>query len=55
MFTVATLHMNRMHDEICCFADDKVKCNKWIDVFRRMGVPVFDTSEGTGNATELRR
>ena len=31
------------------------KCNQWIDVFRRMGVPVFDTSEGTGNATEFRR
>ena len=57
MFTVATLHKNRMHDEIYCFADDKVKFNKWIAVFRRMGVPVFDTSEGTGNATvtELRR
>ena len=55
MFTVATLQENRMHDEIYCFADDKVKCNQWIDVFRRMGVPVFDTSEGTGNATEFRR
>ncbi len=55
MFTVATLHNNRMHDEIYCFADGKVKRNQWIAVFRRMGVPVFDTSEGTGNATELRR
>jgi hypothetical protein len=55
MFTVATFQKNRMHDEIYCFADDKVKFNQWIDVFRRMGVPVFDISDGTGNATELRR
>jgi len=55
MFTVATLQENRMHDEIYCFADDNVRRNQWITVFRRMGVPVFDTSEGTGNATELRR
>ena len=55
MFTVATLHNNRLHDEIYCFAESKVKRNQWIAVFRRMGVPVFDTSEGTGNATELRR
>ena len=54
MFTVATLHKNRMHDEIYCFADGKVKRNQWIAVFRRMGVPVFDTSEGAGNARELR-
>jgi hypothetical protein len=55
MFTVATLHKNRMHNEIYCFADGMVKRNQWITVFQRMGVPVFDTSEGTGNATELRR
>jgi hypothetical protein len=53
MFTVATLHENRMHDEIYCFADDNVRRNQWISVFRRMGVPVFDTSKGTGNAIEL--
>jgi len=38
MITDATLHKNRMYDDIC----------------RRMGVPVFDVSEGTGKATELR-
>ena len=38
MFTIATLHENRMYDEICCFADNQVKRNKWIAVFRRMGV-----------------
>jgi hypothetical protein len=46
MFTVATLHEDRMYDEIYCFADDQIKRNKWIAVFRRMGVPVFDLSRG---------
>ena len=51
MFTVATLpkHKNRMyddHDEIYCFVDNQVKRNKWIAVFRRMGVPIFDLSYG---------
>ena len=55
MFTVATLHNNRLHDEIYCFAESKVKRNQWIAIFQRVGVPVFDTSEGTGNATEHRR
>ena len=41
MFTVATLPKNRMydaHDEIYCFVDNQVKRNKWIAVFRRMGL-----------------
>jgi len=45
MFTVATLPKNRMYDaqdEIYCFVDNQVKRNKWIAVFRRMGVPIFD-------------
>jgi hypothetical protein len=42
MFTIATLHNNRMYDEIYCFVDDQVKRNKWIAVFRSMDVPVFD-------------
>ena len=54
MFTVATLHEDRMYDEIYCFADDQIKHNEWIAVFRRMGVPVFDMSEGTGEAKEQR-
>jgi hypothetical protein len=45
MFTVATLHKNARYDEISCFAVDQVKRDKWIAVFRRMGVPVFDVSE----------
>ncbi len=54
MFTVATLHEDRLYDEIYCFAEDRIKHNKWIVVFRRMGVPVFDMSEGTGKAEEQR-
>ena len=54
MFTVATLHKDRMYDEIYCFAEDHIKHNKWIAVFRRMGVRVFDMSEGTGKAEEQR-
>jgi hypothetical protein len=54
MFTVATLHKDRMYDEIYCFAEDHIKHNKWIAVFRRMGVPVFDMSEGTGKTEEQR-
>ena len=54
MFTVATLHKDTMYDEIYCFAEDRIKRNKWIVVFRRMGVPVFDMSDGTGKAEEQR-
>ena len=54
MFTVATLHKDTMYDEIYCFAEDYMKHNKWIAVFRRMGVPVFDMSEGTGKTEEQR-
>ncbi len=46
MFTIATLHRGRMYDEIYCFADDQVKRNKWIAVFRRMGVTLFDVTDG---------
>ena len=46
MFTIATLHRGRMYDEIYCFADDQVKRNKWIAVFRRMGVNIFDVTDG---------
>jgi hypothetical protein len=44
MFMIATVYQNKMFDEIFCFADDQVKRNKWIAVFRRMGVPVSDLS-----------
>ena len=46
MFTIATLHNNRMYDEIYCFVDDQVKRNKWIAVFGRMGVSIFDVTDG---------
>ena len=51
---IATLHKGRMYDEIYCVAAGQAKRNQWIAVFRRMGVPVFDVSEGTENARELR-
>jgi hypothetical protein len=54
MFTVATLHEDRMYDEIYCFAEDHIKHSKWVAVFRRMGVPVFDMNEGTGKAEKQR-
>jgi hypothetical protein len=54
MIMLATLHKGRMYDEIYCVAAGQSKRNQWIAVFRRMGVPVFDVSEGTENARELR-
>ena len=54
MFTIATIYENRMYDDdICCFAGDQAERDEWISIFRRMGVPVFDVSEGTGKAKEL--
>ena len=53
MFIIATLHENRMYDEICCFADNQVKRNKWIAVFRRMGVAIFDVSDVNAPAVRL--
>jgi hypothetical protein len=56
VFTVATLPENRMYDaddEIYCFVDNQVKRNKWIAVFRRMGVPIFDLSYGHAKALQL--
>jgi hypothetical protein len=46
MFTIATLHKGKIYDEIYCFADNQVKRNKWIAVFRRMGVAIFDLQQG---------
>ena len=54
MFTVVTVRDNKMaSDDICCFANNQAERDEWISIFRRMGVPVFDVSEGTGKATEL--
>jgi hypothetical protein len=54
MFTIATFYENRMYNDICCFAGDQAERDEWVLIFRRMGVPVFDVSEGTGAAKELR-
>ena len=43
MLTLATVgDKGEMFDEIYCFCDNPVRRNKWIAVFRRMGVAVFD-------------
>jgi hypothetical protein len=42
MLTLATIYKNEMFDEIYCFCDDPVRRNKWIAVFRRMGVAIYD-------------
>ena len=49
MFTVVTVRDNKMaSDDICCFANNQAERDEWISAFWRMGVPVFDVSEGTG-------
>ena len=52
MLTLATVHGEKMFDEIYCFADDPVKRNRWVAIFRRMGVPIFDVS-ADGHAKEM--
>ena len=42
MLTLATVHENKMFDEIYCFSANSASRNRWIAVFRRMGVAVFD-------------
>ena len=45
MFTIATLHEQRMQDdEICCFAHDQAERDEWIAIFERMGLAIFDSS-----------
>jgi hypothetical protein len=46
MFIIATRYKNKLYDDISCFADNQEKRNKWIAVLRRMGVPIFDLSDG---------
>jgi hypothetical protein len=57
MFMLATLHRNRTYDHIFCFVDDQVKRNKWIAVFRRMGISIFHMQDGSNagiaSATEV--
>jgi hypothetical protein len=45
-FEIATLHKSKIFDEIHCVADDQVQQRKWIAAFKRMGVPIFDLSDG---------
>ena len=52
MLTLATVYGEKMFDEIYCFADDPVKRNRWVAIFRRMGVPIFDVS-ADGHAKEM--
>ena len=42
MFALATTYENKLFDEIYCFCDDSVKRNTWIEIFRGMGVAIFD-------------
>ena len=42
MLTLATVHKNEMFDEIYCSCDNPARRNRWVAVFRRMGVAVFD-------------
>ena len=52
MLTLATMYGEKMFDEIYCFADDPSKRNRWVAIFRRMGVPIFDLS-ADGHAKEM--
>ena len=42
MLTVATVHESNLFDEIYCVCDDPARRNRWIAVFRGMGVAIFD-------------
>ena len=42
VFTIATVHENEMFDEIYCSCDDPAIRNRWIALFRGMGVAIFD-------------
>ena len=42
MLTIATVHESNLFDEIYCVCDDPARRNRWIAVFRGMGVAIFD-------------
>jgi len=42
MLTIATVHGNNLFDEIYCVCDDPARRNRWIAMFRGMGVAIFD-------------
>ena len=46
MFVLATRRSdNTLDDDVYCFADSSAERNKWVAVFRRMGVPIFSECE----------
>ena len=45
MFMIATIHKDKLFDEIFCFCDNSTRRNKWIAVFRRMDVAIFDVRD----------
>jgi len=53
MFTLVTVHKNRMFDEIYCFCDDPARRTRWIDVFRRMGVAIMPDSSTQAAASSV--
>jgi hypothetical protein len=52
-FTLATLHADKMYDEIHCLADDEVMRDEWIAVFRQLGVVLFDHSAPSRRSQRL--
>ena len=42
MLTIATIHESNLFDEIYCVCDDPARRNRWIAIFRGMGVAIFD-------------
>ena len=44
-----------LEEEVCCFADNQKERNKWIAVFRRMGVPIYNVEEGHTEAVTAPR
>jgi len=42
MLTIATVYKNKTVDEIYCFCADTVRRDRWIEVFRRVGVAIVD-------------
>jgi hypothetical protein len=42
MLMLATVHESKMFDDIYCFCDNSAIRNRWIAIFRRLGVAIFD-------------
>jgi len=50
MLTIATVHGNKTLDEIYCFCDDPARRNRWVALFRGMGVAIFDLRDWNSSA-----